>query len=258
MPASYAHHRFGQMGFQQLPEEVRRTVQRFRQLYDVGQHGPDLFFYYQPLFHTKMGELGGKFHGMTGRDFFGSAVEKLREAPSEGAEAYLYGVLGHYLLDAACHPFVRQSAEQGIAGHTELETEFDRYLLEKDGKKQPHLQNLGRHMKLTWGESVTVSHFYPPASAYTIRRSVVSMAVVHRMLTMKNRELLTRILHLGGENAAEMVMYNRPNHKCVQLLSPLNERFELALARYPAMAAQLAAHIRKNVPLGEEFDVTFG
>lgn len=258
MPASYAHHRFGQLAFSEMPEEVRRKISHFRQLYDVGQHGPDLFFYYQPLFHTKMGELGGKYHAVSGREFFETAAARLREAPSEGAEVYLYGVLGHYALDSLCHPLVRSVASEGKIGHTELETEFDRHLLTVDGKEPPHLQNLGKHMRLTWGECVTVARYYPPASAYTIRRSVRHMAWVNRALAARNREALEAVFRLGGKNASEMVMYPRPNHKCVPLLPQLTNLFEEALAQYPEMVNQLSACIHGQAPLGEHFDRVFG
>lgn len=258
MPASYAHHRFGNMAIPELPEEVRDKISRFRRMYDVGQHGPDFFFYYQPLFHTRIGELGHTYHMMKGREFFEAAASKIREKPSEAAEAYLYGVLGHFALDSVCHPMVRAAADRGEAGHTELETDFDRHLLVMDGKHQPHLQDLGRHMRLTWAECDAVSRFYRPATAFAVRRSVTTMAVINRMLAIRNRKLLEAVLHLGGKSASEMVMYPTPNRNCVKLLKPLMERYHEAAARYPGMAYQLAAHIREKKALGTEFDVNFG
>lgn len=258
MPAEYAHYRFGRLAFSALPEEPRRTVQRFRQLFDVGLHGPDLFFYYQPLWRTKMGELGSRFHALSGQEFFSRAAEQLRENPSEGGEAYLYGVLCHYALDSMCHPFVREAVEEGRAGHLELETEFDRYLMTLDGAESPHTQNRARHVHLTWGESVTVASFYPPAGAFAVRRSAGSMAAVNRILAIKNRKLLESVFRLGGSSAAQMVMYSRANHKCAQMMEPLMTLFGEALARYPGMAAQLNGLIRSQASLDEAFDKTFG
>lgn len=258
MPSSYAHYRFGQAVFPELPEDIRLSAQRFRQLYDVGLHGPDLFFFYQPLFHTKLGELGSAVHALSGREFFETAAARLRENPSEGATVYLFGVLGHYVLDSACHPLIRQIASEGAASHVELETEFDRWLLTQDGKEPPHTQNLGRHMKLTWGECVTVSECYPPATAYTIRRCLGIMSMTYWALAWKNRELLQWVFSLGGQYGREMIMYPRPNHKCAQWNQPLSELFGQALERYPRMAAKLAALIQEQCPLDEDFDPIFG
>lgn len=48
MPANYAHYRFGVKAIPLLPAEMQRTVRRFRRLYDMGLHGPDLFFSISP------------------------------------------------------------------------------------------------------------------------------------------------------------------------------------------------------------------
>ena len=258
MPSNYAHYRFGSLALPELPEERRRSLQRFRQLYDVGLHGPDLFFYFLPLFHTKTRELGGSYHKLTGKEFFETAAARLREQPSEGGEAYLFGVLGHYALDSACHPLVNAADAEGKIRHVELETEFDRHLLTKDGKVPAHRQNLGRKTRLTWGECVTVSGFYPPATAYTVRVGVGSMSLVCGAMTMKNRELLQTLFRLGGEHALQLVMSTRPNHRCAQLLEPLEQCYDEALALFPTLASQLTALLEEGTPLGPEFEDSFG
>ena len=70
MPAAYAHYRFGAAMLNAMPGDISRSVKRYRRLYDVGLHGPDLFFFYNPLISTKAGKLGGKFHSQTGQEFF--------------------------------------------------------------------------------------------------------------------------------------------------------------------------------------------
>lgn len=75
---------------------------------------------------------------------------------------------------------INAATAAGNPVHTELETEFDRVLLTKDGFVPPERQYLGQRLKLTWGESVTVAGFYPPATVYTVRRSVRLMAAVSR------------------------------------------------------------------------------
>ena len=258
LPSIYAHSRFGDGAAQKLPDNLRLTVQRFRRLYDVGCYGPDFFFFYQPMFKTKMGALGSQFHKMTGKAFFEAAADHLRQAPSEGGRAYLFGVLCHYCLDSAAHPLIRAASDQGCPGHTELETEFDRHLLTKDGKVPAHRQNIGLKTRLTWGECVTVSGFYPPATAYTVRLGVGTMSLVFRALTMKNRKLLQSMFGLGGEYAVQLVMYTRPNHRCAQLIGPLEQLYGEALERYASMAAQLLDCLENGTPLGGEFDATFG
>ena len=257
MPSIYAHFRFGDQAAKLLPEPMRRSIARFPQLFSLGVHGPDFFFFYQPLFKTQMGSLGDWYHGLTGREFFQRAVHHLADNPSEGAKVYLYGVLCHYALDSVCHPMINAATAAGNPVHTELETEFDRVLLTKDGRVPPERQYLGRRLKLTWGESVTVAGFYPPATVYTVRRSVRLMAAATRLMTMKNRRLLQAIFNLGGTYASKMVMHQRPNRRCSALIPQLEELYEQALERFPTMAAQLEAYLKDGTPLGAEFDANF-
>lgn len=258
MPATYAHYRFGQRSVPTLPEDVRKAVCHFRQLYEVGHHGPDLFFYYQPLMRTKIGRLGHSFHMLSGKVFFENAVRHLEADPSEGALAYLYGVLGHYVLDTQCHPLIHEVTDGGQPGHTELETEFDRFLLERDGKTPPCLQNLGSHICLTPGECAVAAGFYPPAGASAIARSVRHMRLINRALAVRNRKQLERIFRLGGENAFRMVMPIEENTRCSRFNGQLLERFDRGLSRYPAMAEQLRERILYKKPLGEAFEANFG
>ena len=95
MPSDYAHYRFGGMVVDSLPAQQKRSIQRFRRLFDVGLHGPDLLFYYNPFWGNPLGQLGSQFHQKTGREFFETACAALKASPSEAGTAYLYGLLGH-------------------------------------------------------------------------------------------------------------------------------------------------------------------
>lgn len=255
MPSTYAHTRFARQAARTLPEAAQRSIRRFPQLFDVGAQGPDLFFFYQPLFPTGMGGLGKWFHDLSGREFFEQAARHYADFPSEGAMVYLYGVLCHYALDSLCHRRILSVGKD--PGHTELEAEFDRVLLTRDGQEPPHRQNLGKHLRLTWGECVTVAGFYPPATAYTLRRSLTVMTAVCRAMTMKSRRLLHALLRLGGERSAQAAMYTRPNHRCAGLIPQLDMLYDRALETYPSLAQQLLHHMEDGTPLGGEFDVTF-
>lgn len=261
MPAHYAHYRFGAAMFKEMPADARKRVQRFRQLYDVGLHGPDLFFFYNPAFHTKVGDLGGKYHDQTGAEFFGRICRDLRLEPNEAGVAYLYGVLCHYCLDSVCHPFINGKVAEGPASHVEIETEFDRYLLETDGKVPPHTQDVSRHLRLTPGECETVAKFYPGATTGNIRSAVRNMALCLRLLAAPEgprRHIVETLAPKLGSNPADMVMPRQANPRCAALDEPLMDLFGQAAQRYPTLLEQLQAHLDHGTPLGAEFSVTFG
>jgi len=261
MPSNYAHYRFGAAALDAMPGDIRRTVKRYRRLYDMGLHGPDIFFYYNPLWKTKSGALGSRLHRQTGKEFFGRICRRLRTEPVPEAEAYLYGLLCHYALDTACHPFVLEQARLETAGHIEIETEFDRFLLALDGKCPPERQDLSTHMRLEGSEFEAVARCYPGVTAHTVGVCLRHMVLANKVLAMpgeKKRELLKNGLGLAGQRYRGFVMTAQENPRCGMLNKPLLELYRGAEERFPGLLMQLNAHLTYNAPLGAEFSAAFG
>lgn len=261
MPGAYTHFRFGTELLSLMPPEVRRTVGRFRQLYDVGLHGPDILLYHDPVFRDATVKLAGRFHRQTGTAFFQRVCRAVRMNWSEGATAYLYGVLAHYALDSMCHPYISRMEEAGKASHNRIETEFDRYLLELDGKTPPHLYDQTAHMRLTPGECQTVALFYPKVSDTAVARSVKNMAKCTKFLTMPQgtrRQLTTGAMRLVVPGAADLVMSIGPDPQCSELDKDLLRLYEMAKARYIPLLEQIQDHLRRGTPLTTDFAKIFG
>lgn len=258
MPANYAHYRMGLLTVDKLPASFRRPIGRFRRFFDVGLHGPDIFFHYNPFWNNPVTQMGSDFHRKTGRDFFTAACAAWKAAPSEAATAYLYGLLGHYCLDSIVHPYVCEKDKAGIARHAELETDFDRYLLRLDGKVPPQLQSVSEHMHLTRGEAVTAAQFFSPATPAQVYQSVRRSALFARLLAHKKRKLLKLILKPANENVRDHVMMSQANPRCQGMYPELMALYNLALERYPLMLEQLQAHLDTGAEFGEYFDAIFG
>ena len=257
MPSIYAHYRFGAQMIAKMPPEIRRTVARFRQLYDMGLHGPDIL-YYQSLLPG--GKLRDKFHAQTGKVFFERACRNIRLNPSEGAMAYLYGVLAHYALDSLSYPFIHRMAEQENLSEELIATEFDRYLLCLDGRKPPHLQDLSGHMKLTPGECGTVAAFYPNIRPGAVSSSVEHMAAVTRLLAMPQgtrRQWMDRGARVLLPKMAGRIMAVHPHRSCTGLNPSLMRLYDMAADRYPLLLEQIHSHLRRKAPLGPDFSVAF-
>lgn len=258
MPSNYAHYRFGCLALEAVEPQLRRSVSRFRQLYDVAQHGPDLFFYDNPFWGSQGTRLGKAFHGQTGQEFFANACAVWKDAPSDAGRVYLYGLLGHYCLDSHCHPLVWELHNSGAVRHAELETDFDRFLLRKDGKVPPHVQHTGSHIRLTRGECVTAALFFPDVKPGQIHRCVGNMRFYSKLLAYKNRKVLEAVLKQADENIRDHVMHTRANPRCEAIHPELLRCFERALENYPAMVAQLDAYLDRGEPLGADFEPQFG
>ncbi len=261
MPANYAHYRFGVEMLGQIPGDIRRTVNRFRRLYDVGLHGADIFFYYNPVAATKVGAMGERLHKQSGADFFTRICRGLRMEPSEAGEAYLYGLLTHYCLDSMLHPYILQTHKEGVADHVALEAELDRYLLEKDGKVPPCQQDMSNHMKLTAGECETVAKFYSGVKPAQVRTCLRNMALITKTLAMpdgKPRELVQKgIGFLSKENLGIMIPVEA-DPALAPHVEELLARYEKAKESFPELVLQLSAHMTYNGALGEDFALDFG
>lgn len=69
MPAFYAHYRFGCDVLNQLPEDIRSICTAHRGLFDIGLHGPDIYFFYRPVLPNKVNRIGYAAHKRSGRYF---------------------------------------------------------------------------------------------------------------------------------------------------------------------------------------------
>ena len=257
MPSIYAHHRFGAEMIAKMPKRQQRTVARFRQLYDMGLQGPDIF-YYQGL--SKGDSAGDRYHNETGAAFFERVCAMVRSNPSEGARAYLYGVLAHYALDSLSHPFINRMAQEGTLDHSRIETEFDRYLLFMDGKKPPHLQDLSRHIRLTPGECQTAAAFYPGVKTGQIKAYIHRMAFITKALTLPQgyRRMLTeKVIGILHPRVAGRFMSVHTISAGRKLNPDLMRLYEIAGPRYPILLEQIQAHIKNSAPLGTDFSVPF-
>jgi hypothetical protein len=261
MPANYAHYRFGAAMLGAMPGDIRRTADRFRRLYDAGLHGPDIFFYYNPLRRTEIGSLGRRIHRQPGRELFGRICRNLRLEPSREMEAYLYGLLCHYVLDSACHPFIVEQERQGLAEHIELETEFDRFLLDMDGKIPAENQDISPHMRLNTEEFWAVARCYPGVTERAVGTCLRHMMLATKALAIRSkggRELLKKGMGLANWEYRGFVMTDGPNPRCSKLDGPLYECYRRAEERFPALLMELSAHLAYNAPLGADFSATFG
>lgn len=76
MPATYAHYRFGLAVLERLPEAQRSVIASEPDLFMIGLHGPDILFFYHPLFPVnRVIRLGRQLHRAPGLPFFRRAAE---------------------------------------------------------------------------------------------------------------------------------------------------------------------------------------
>lgn len=260
MPCSYAHYRFGTQVISMLPADVRGPILRHRALFDMGLHGPDFLFFHNFFKKTDLFRLGSIYHETSGRDFFGQACAHVKQQPSEAAFAYLHGLLAHYCLDCGCHPFVYAMTDGTGLSHAELETEFDRHLMQLDGIKKPHETNIFRHLKLNKAEYDVVAGFYPGLSPKDAAACIRNMVLAQQLLTIPTAAghmAVVKFTQLAGGNTSGKAMTIGPNPKCDHLDGKLLALYDQALAKFPDLLEQLNHHMAYGEPFGEDFKNNF-
>ena len=260
MPSSYAHYRFGTQIIPMMPADVRGPILRHRAMFDMGLHGPDFLFFHDFFKTTPLYKLGTAYHEQSGQDFFTRACAHLKEQPSEAAFAYLHGLLAHYCLDSRCHPLVYAMTDGTDLGHSELETEFDRYLLALDGCKKPHEANVSRHMKLTREELAAAAPFFPDVSVQDFGKCIRNMALAEKLLSLPTAAghwVVAKVTGMIGGDTAGKVMTIGPNPTCDYLDRKLLELYEQALAKFPEYLEQMHHHMAYGEPFGDDFTANF-
>ena len=175
MPSTYAHYRFGQDVLNALPEKTRNTLLQEEDLFNIGLHGPDLLFYYKPFSHHPLHAEGGRMHRLTGKDYFTQAGRTFLARGARKADyAYLCGFLCHFALDCACHGYINDLAARGEVSHEEIESEFDRILLEEDGL-DPIRLNLAAHIHASRRSASVIAPYFPGAVKKEIYKGIRSL-----------------------------------------------------------------------------------
>lgn len=134
MASIYTHNRFGLLLMEKMGLELRSIVTKYNDLYRLGQQGPDIFFFNLKLMMHK-NSPGMIIHSQSGKDYLDHIKDMMLNYSLDSPQgAYFIGSLCHYILDSKIHPLV-DSLEDGDYKHLDIETELDRYYLNKDGYK---------------------------------------------------------------------------------------------------------------------------
>lgn len=139
MPALVSHHLFAESTLKQAQPYLANAVAAAPMAFRWGAQGPDLFFYYQPLYENHISRIGHCLHNERVSRMFSELVVECSRLNTPEATAYLLGFCCHYVLDRIAHPFVTYIANYRIdplypqlsheAQHNLCESELDRALI---------------------------------------------------------------------------------------------------------------------------------
>ena len=263
MPAIYAHYSFGKKVYRQLPDSLKRIVRNYKKEYMAGLQGPDFLFFFNPLSKNRYGQLGHQIHGENASVFLNRAAKILKVTGMNSPEgAYIMGFICHFMLDSSCHGFISRMTGETGESHTEQETEFDRYMMEKDGKcalKYPLYRLVDDSQEL----AETMSVFYKGVATFAVRVSQERMRLIRRLLFSPGR--LKRKVLAGMANLVfgpdreftSFIMKTHANPACEDISRGLEQRLERAVPECVREIEGFIAAAGGGNSLSERFEHNF-
>ncbi len=239
MPSDYTHLHFGKKLLPLMPESMQKAVNKHRELFEIGLQGPDILFFHSPVGSTDVSRTGHAMHRASAKEFFSPAREVLGNHPNPSAAlAYLAGFLGHYALDSTCHGYIENKIKVSGLTHSEIEKEFDRYLMVKDQAQNAEL-NASKSIVASKENAKVISRFFPTVEEKDVLRSLRFMRISINMLSGKGfRRPLTMAVFL-------ITLQYKENHDLLRpkKLIPGCEDSDLRLEKLMAKAMSLYKRI---------------
>ncbi len=275
MPSMYAHFVFGKNVYQKFPSDIKKIIKEHRELFFIGLHGPDIFFYYKPLGKNPVKRLGSHMHDMPGRDFFEPAARAIgrflddkgdflpgRKHVGEDMLAYALGFLCHFSLDTTCHGYIENKIRLSGVSHTEIEAELERSLLERDGFNPVHHRLTG-HIVPSLYNGMVMEPFFPELEAGQIKESLESLVRYNDLLMAPHvwkRWLIYGVMAISGnyKELHGLVIRKKPNPKCKDSCLRLEKLMDKAIGLCMELTENYLEFLKHKAEMDKRFNQTFG
>lgn len=263
MPSTYAHYLFGERVAEKLSGGLAQKVAENKQLYYIGLHGPDILFYYKPLSKNDVNSLGYAMHDQIASGFFKRAADMCRLTQnSDAAEAYLAGFVCHYALDKACHGYIEKKIEVSGLAHSEIENEFDRFLIDYSGGNLKSL-DITAHITASAENAQIIAPFFENVTAKQVKKALNSMKFYNNMLICNRwykRALVTSCLKISGKykKMSSAILKKHPIEACDDSNKRLFKLFNRAIGECVELQNSFAGCLKGENQLDENFGFTFG
>lgn len=260
MPAAYAHYTFGKKVFQKLPAALRKLIGAsplHKKLFAIGLQGPDILFFYRPFCKNRINTTGSRIHQEPAALYFEEARKALGDPVSTELLSYLLGFVCHFVLDSQCHPYIAKRMTEVKVTHHEIESEFDRMLMEKDGRN-PFTFNPTVYASPNKELCAVISSAYTGISPKKIRSALQGMIVVRDLMTGRSvpkRALMrgvTRLTPLDGLSLPTV-----PNARCIRSNKEMKWLYDAAVREGVELAQAFYRLAYNGGPLPQRFQRNF-
>ena len=261
MPTTYAHWRFGDKCIRMLPDDLQNIILNNRAIFDYGVHGPDIFFYYNCLKHNEVNRYGSAMHDIPYKDTLAQIKENFKKTENKDmALSYLLGFTCHFTLDSYCHGFIEKVDETTPYSHGKIESQFDRYLLIKDGFN-PVTKSVTDMFHPDKKMAKVISGLFNKFDEDIIYKTLKDQKFYLNLLKDNSdikRFFLTTAMDIAKVPSFKDLLITKEN---VEELKPINIRlnkyFDMALKHYPVLADSLIGYLSDKNELNTYFKHNF-
>ena len=261
MPTTYAHWRFGDKCIRMLPDDLQNIILNNRAIFDYGVHGPDIFFYYNCLKHNEVNRYGSAMHDIPYKDTLAQIKENFKKTENKDmALSYLLGFTCHFTLDSYCHGFIEKVDETMPYSHGKIESQFDRYLLIKDGFN-PVTKSVTDMFHPDEKMAKVISGLFNKFDEDIIYKTLKDQKLYLNLLKDNSdikRFFLTTAMDIAKVPSFKDLLITKEN---VEELKPINIRlnkyFDMALKHYPVLADSLIGYLSNKNELNTYFKHNF-
>lgn len=218
MPGLITHYICGEAVFKKLPDEIKKTLQDNRLLYNVGTQGPDIFFYsLSCLLRKKLAGLGSKMHTGSFNMYLDALLDSMRtgDIGQTALFSYLSGYITHYALDSSAHPYIyyksgfKRDGERGnrlkySVHHHTFETAVDVLMLKLFSSERPSDKKLWQLIKVTQSEATHVAAHISKAIEHAYHVPISPRQVYG---AMSNMSYATRLLQSNKGRRKKMIEF---------------------------------------------------
>ncbi len=258
MPATYAHWRFGEDCFQIMPDDIKKIVNDNRDIFNLGVHGPDIFFY--DLTHKNITSYGSKMHKLAAMDFFKNSKDIINNhEEKEQMLAYMLGFLSHFTLDSTCHSYVERKREFANISHNYVESAWERHVIELDGRT-PNLVDRAESLRPNKDIAKVISYFFPFNQKEILRTTKCQHSIIYMLNCIsirKDKFLRTLLTKLGLSDFADLLIGFEEVEICKDSNLRLDKLRKKALKQYEKLLNNYLAYLKEDKKLTTYFNKTF-
>ena len=233
MPTTFTHDLFGRDVYRKLSPSLQDMIREYGALYRIGQHGPDILFYYRVV-KNRVTQLGSRMHKEPAKPFFERGLERARKEKDKALLVYLLGFACHFMLDSTCHPYIGILTDSRLVTHGHVEKELDRLLMQQEGLNPYHYYP-SRCIKPSIPAARVIHKAIPEVSYPTVYATLRWMKFSTNLMVYDDRgrkqRILLPLLDLCGlgESIGDNFMRRDADRSCRPYLEELQKLYRKAV-----------------------------